>query len=52
MRERALQVGGRLEVTSAPGRGTTVELLLGRTAPTAVEAPVAVGAGAGRRTWA
>jgi two-component system sensor histidine kinase UhpB len=52
MRERALQVGGRLEVTSAPGRGTTVELLLGRTAPAAVETPVAVPVGAGRRAWA
>jgi len=44
MRERALQAGGRLDVHSAPGRGTTVELLLGRTAP--------ITAGAGRRTWA
>ncbi len=33
MRERALQAGGRLDVHSALGAGTTVELLLGRTAP-------------------
>jgi nitrate/nitrite-specific signal transduction histidine kinase len=44
MRERALQAGGRLDVHSAPGAGTAVELLLGRTAP--------VPAGAGRRVWA
>jgi len=44
MRERALQGGGRLDVHSAPGAGTTVELLLGRTAP--------VAAGTGRRVWA
>jgi two-component system sensor histidine kinase UhpB len=44
MRERALQSGGRLDVHSALGSGTTVELLLGRTAP--------IAAGAGRRVWA
>jgi two-component system sensor histidine kinase UhpB len=44
MRERALQAGGRLEVHSAPGAGTTVELLLGRTAPVAIAT--------GRRVWA
>ncbi len=44
MRERALQAGGRLDVHSAPGAGTTVELLLGRTAP--------VPAATGRRVWA
>jgi two-component system sensor histidine kinase UhpB len=44
MRERALQAGGRLDVHSAPGAGTTVELLLGRTAP--------VAGGTGRRVWA
>jgi signal transduction histidine kinase len=27
MRARAERLGGRLEVTSAPGRGTTVEIL-------------------------
>jgi two-component system sensor histidine kinase UhpB len=43
MRERALQAGGRLDVKSEPGQGTTIELLLGRTAP-AVARP--------RRVWA
>jgi two-component system, NarL family, sensor histidine kinase UhpB len=31
MRERALLVGGRLEVFSAPGDGTTIELTMGAT---------------------
>jgi two-component system, NarL family, sensor histidine kinase UhpB len=38
MRERALQAGGRLDVHSAPGHGTTVELTLGRTAPEPADA--------------
>ena len=29
MRERALLVGGRLDIYSAPGEGTTVELTMG-----------------------
>jgi len=29
MRERALLVGGRLEIFSAPGAGTTIELTMG-----------------------
>jgi signal transduction histidine kinase len=29
MRERALLVGGRLNVFSAPGEGTTIELTMG-----------------------
>ena len=29
MRERALLVGGRLDVFSAPGEGTTIELTMG-----------------------
>lgn len=33
MRERARQAGGRLDVLSTPGGGTTIELELGRTAP-------------------
>jgi signal transduction histidine kinase len=32
MRERAALTGGRLEVRSGPGKGTTVELRLGRRA--------------------
>jgi signal transduction histidine kinase len=32
MRERAVLAGGRLEVASAPGSGTTVELRLGAAA--------------------
>jgi len=31
MRERALLVGGRLNVFSAPGEGTTIELTMGAT---------------------
>jgi two-component system, NarL family, sensor histidine kinase UhpB len=31
MRERALLVGGNLTIWSVPGRGTTVELIMGRT---------------------
>ena len=31
MRERALLVGGRLEIFSAPGAGTTIELTMGAT---------------------
>jgi two-component system, NarL family, sensor histidine kinase UhpB len=31
MRERALLAGGRLEVFSAPGAGTTIELTMGAT---------------------
>jgi two-component system, NarL family, sensor histidine kinase UhpB len=31
MRERALLVGGRLDIHSAPGRGTTIELTMGAT---------------------
>jgi two-component system, NarL family, sensor histidine kinase UhpB len=42
MRERALQAGGRLDVHSAPGHGTTVELTLGRTAPEPAEASAAL----------
>ncbi len=33
MRERALLAGGSLAVMSAPGRGTTVELVIGETRP-------------------
>ena len=29
MRERALLVGGRLEIFSAPGAGTTIDLTMG-----------------------
>ena len=29
MRERALRVGGRREIFSAPGAGTTIELTMG-----------------------
>jgi two-component system sensor histidine kinase UhpB len=32
MRERAVLAGGRVDVTSAPGRGTTIELRLGAAA--------------------
>jgi two-component system sensor histidine kinase UhpB len=32
MRERAVLAGGRLEVASAPGAGTTIELRLGAAA--------------------
>jgi two-component system sensor histidine kinase UhpB len=46
MRERALQAGGRLDVQTAPGRGTTIELLLGRTAPPAQTTTIS------RRAWA
>ncbi|MCW2996964.1 MAG: sensor histidine kinase [Solirubrobacterales bacterium] len=35
MRERARQAGGRLEVLTTPGGGTTIELELGRTLPAA-----------------
>jgi signal transduction histidine kinase len=31
MRERALLIGGRLEIFSAPGAGTTIELTMGAT---------------------
>jgi two-component system sensor histidine kinase UhpB len=44
MRERALQCGGRLDVCSGAGRGTTIELMLGRTAPITYGQP--------RRSWA
>lgn len=33
MRERALLAGGQLTVMSAPGRGTTIELVIGETRP-------------------
>ncbi len=32
MRERAVLAGGRVDVASAPGRGTTIELRLGAAA--------------------
>jgi two-component system sensor histidine kinase UhpB len=41
MRERALQVGGRLDIHSAVGNGTTVELALGRTSPDPVLTTIA-----------
>lgn len=44
MRERARQAGGRLDVLSTPGGGTTIELELGRTIPTS-KRPA-------RRAWA
>lgn len=44
MRERARQAGGRLDVLSTPGGGTTIELELGRTAPSAPRQA--------RRAWA
>lgn len=44
MRERARQAGGRLDVLTTPGGGTTIELELGRTVPTAPRQA--------RRAWA
>ena len=44
MRERARQAGGRLDVLSTPGGGTTIELELGRTAPSTPRTA--------RRAWA
>lgn len=44
MRERARQAGGRLDVLSTPDGGTTIELELGRTAPSAPRQA--------RRAWA
>jgi two-component system sensor histidine kinase UhpB len=43
MRERALQVGGRLDIHSAVGNGTTVELALGRTSPDPVLTTIPAG---------
>ena len=44
MRERARQAGGRLDVLTTRGGGTTIELELGRTVPTSQRQP--------RRAWA
>jgi two-component system sensor histidine kinase UhpB len=44
MRERARQAGGRLDVLSTPGGGTTIELELGRTVPSGTQRA--------RRAWA
>ena len=46
MRERAATIGGQLKVWSAPGRGTTVSLLVPVAPARAAATPVAVAAGA------
>lgn len=40
MRERALLAGGSLTVTSAPGRGTTIELTIGEARPSVPPPPL------------